>query len=480
MLSYAPPVMHLLMMPLLLAFTGMVQWYLVSDEASAPGHIGEIYGKFGQYTLAYFPWDRAHSIAWLVIASVLVVMSVLRISLSGAWSDSEQEAVDDSDVADWLVVVSLGLVALFYVPAVQIARPGSPGVLCAILSVVALLSATACALTAVRLYDPWGRKSIATLLFGELTWGVYAGWLVYCSAMAVSASVERLRYEPDPHWLYRVISAPSNQERAKMFTAASMKFLGTNVRNHDPQKTVMKTGLAHRHPPVLRPESSSGLVPASTLPGDNHSPVLPAAEDTEDTGDTEVSMLVPASMPLGVGALSTAARRAARLARRERTARKDSRNRGAFWDARNKKVAGELQLDYTGNLNGTHLAMQEARATTQWFRYEGVFVRDSYEARRRVESADGEGAAGVKDAVVFVATRIRSGSGELSWGVGTQAVLVAGAALALRSPTIPVLPMIGFNNLVPLNNGPRLFGSLLSVAAILGSTTLGVWRWTEA
>lgn len=474
MLSYVPPVAHLLMLPFLLVFTGVVQWVFVSDKASAPGNIGEIYGKFGQYTLAYFPWDRAHSIAWLVIGVVLVAMSTLRIAISSVWSDSEEKAVDDSGWADGLIVVSLLLVAIFYVPAIQIARPGWPGVLCAVLAACTLLCAMGAALVAIWLYDPWGRKSIATLLFGEITWGVYAGWLVYTSVMAVSTTLERLRYAPDPHWLYRVISAPSNEERAKMYTASIAKWVGVNPRGYDPNEIYTKGPVLHDPPNVLPSEydCSSNSAAGAKRP------------------EANASMLVPASVLLGVGApnatKSAAQQQMERSASRKRLANQQRRSRSAFEHQRYQNATNRMELDMQGNLDGDDLANHEARATTQWFRYQGTFVRESYQVRRRTQSGsdadDSDSDPDLVEEKVYVRTPIRSGAGELAWGVLFQAVLVGGAAVALRSPTMPILPLIAFNNLVLLSAdaGPRLMVSLISVVAMLGSMALGVWRWTEA
>lgn len=465
MLSYVPPVAHLLMLPFLLAFTGVVQWVFVSDKASAPGNIGEIYGKFGQYTLAYFPWDRAHSIAWLVIGVVIVLMSALRIALSNVWSESEEKAINDSGWADGLIVTSLLLVAIFYIPAIQIARPGWTGMLCAVLSAFTLLCATGTALVAVSLYDPWHRRSIATLLFGELTWGVYAGWLVYSCVMAVSSSVERLRYSPDPHWLYRVISAPSTEERAKMFTASIARHTNVNPRGYYPAETDMRGDVLHTRPNVL-PRSAAG--------GRGQK--------------ADASTLVPASVLLGVGAprssLPTKALKQAKVRDSRKSANKPRCSRSDYHRKAYHEAASKMHIDRQGNLDGDDLAHHEARATTQWFRYQGTFVRDSYKVQRRPGSGsdayDSDSDPGIDDTKLYVETRIRSGSGELTWGVRLQAALVFGAALALRSPTMPILPLISFNNLVPLDDGPRLLGSLISVAAVLASTALGVLRWTEA
>ena len=465
MLSYAPPIAHLLAVPFMLVFTGVVQWTLVSDEASAPGSIGEIYGKFGQYTLAYFPWDRAHSIAWLVIGFVVVGMSGIRIALSDTWNDSEQSAVNDNGSADSLVVVSLFLVAIFYIPAVQIARPGWNGIMCAVFAALIMICATVSALIAISVYDPWGRKSIAALLFGELTWGIYAGWLLYCCVIVIAASAERLRYEPDPHWLYRVISAPYKSDDDKMLTASLSKHTDVNPRGST------NKSLLHEPPPGA--------------------PVKALAAAT---------MLVPASILLGVGTPGAApgpnnGRGNVPPPPKRHPAMASARTiRGANYQKRHQLAAELLDVDQLGNLDADALALHEARATTQWLRYKGLFVRHMYRERRQ-RTLNGPGSddsgedsdtsdtsdTGAQDTHrMLVQMQVQSGAGELSWGVFVQASIVACASLALRSPTMPILPFISFSNLVPINNGPRFMGILISLLATFGSATLGVWKWTES
>ena len=77
------------------------------------------------------------------------------------------------------------------------------------------------------------------------------------------------------------------------------------------------------------------------------------------------------------------------------------------------------------------------------------------------------------------AVHLRTGAAELTAGVALQALVVGLAAVLVRSPTMPLLPIIGFNNLVPDPNGPRLLGTLCMLAASLLSLALGVLRWTE-
>lgn len=465
-MSYAAPVTQMLLLPFFFIFTSVVRWVFIDDTSSAPGTLGELYGKFGQYTLAFFPWDRAYSIAWMVIGMLIVLTGLARVALEGTWSGSERQALDDVGWPDTLVIASLFLAALWYVPAIQIARPGWAGIASAVVASGVLCLATASSVVGVAMYDAWGRKSVAVLLFGELAWGAYAGFLVYALAMSMASLLERCRFEPDPNWLYERICLAYRESYAQRGLARLYKkaYRGTSGR-FDPKKSG-------------RRRMSSDTVDIPTV-------VPPAARPL---GTRTSSELAPPTRTDPDGRPRNFTRSEIREAQMQYRQNKPKRPT-AYHQARNDRALSNMadDMNHGAQWNQGALRHHEMWTTTAFKRWAGDFTRDLYKTSDPDDSdSDTETEAAVvrdQDGNLYTShrcERVNSGDYELITGVLLQALLVGGLAVAAKSPTMPLLPFIAFNNLVPEVEGPRLIGSVAMVLSVGISLALGVARWVEA
>lgn len=413
-MSYAAPVSQLLLLLFWFLFSSAVRWVFVEDDSSAPGTLGELYGKFGQYSLAFFPWDRAYSIAWFVVCTLVVLMSIARIALDNTWSGSERQALDGVSTSDALVIVSLLLLALWYVPAIQIARPARTGIVSAFAATMLLCAATVTAVVGVAAYDPWGRKSVAVLLFGELAWGTYAGLLVYSLVASFGSLIERYRFEPDPNWLMEKIVIPHKNmlEYTNMARHWNDDYAGAQTRYERP------------------------------MPGRKS---LPKPYDPLQTVNTP----------------------------KNKSAYDKSSKRQAFKNTQD-------DMNSSGIFDQDKQVHYEQWSTTAFKRWKGTFVRNFY-AESPLSEADKElGDDSQSHYSQHSSIQMTSGQDELTNGVLIQAFLVGVIAVVSRSPTMPLLPLVAFNNLIPDDEGPRLLGSVAMVLASGAGLALGIVRWAEA
>lgn len=417
-MSYTAPVTQLLLLPFFFAFTGVVRWVFIDDTSSAPGALGELYGKFGQYTLAFFPWDRAYSIAWLVIGMLIVLTGLARVALEATWSGSERRALDDVGWSDTLLMLSVFLVTLWYVPAIQVARPGCAGITSAVVANGVLFLATASAVTGVAMYDAWERRSVAVLLFGELAWGAYTGFLAYALVMSAASLVERCRFEPDPNWLYKRIAIPHKESFAQI----------GSVRKFSNDYSDLQ--LSYKPGTIYLPRRSSDTV---EVPGAAR--LLGARKPSVDNSSEFKRSQI----------------RAAQLVYKQ----------SHIIDDPNWVAQGALRH-------------RQLWATTAFKRWAGTFTR----AFHIMNNSDAKLVDINREECVY--KHVKLGDYELVVGVLMQVLLVGGLAVVVRSPTMPLLPFIAFNNLVPEMEGPRLFGMVTMVLSAGISLALGVARWVEA
>jgi hypothetical protein len=200
---------------------------------------GEIFGRFGQYALSYFSWDTAYSLGWAVTYLVFFVSVVLRVSLSSAWSGADKRALDAMAGAETLLLASYALLVFWYPLAVLITWPDTPveqpnterspgeselllstervlpmkrplraqarslvtrggylGRVAAVLQAALVCVSALLSVVGLAAARSFSRDSVAPLLFGELTWGFYAGFLTFCCATSVGVAVRRLQVSP--------------------------------------------------------------------------------------------------------------------------------------------------------------------------------------------------------------------------------------------------------------------------------------------
>ena len=220
------------------------------DPGPGPAIPGEIFGRFGQYALSYFSWDTAYSLGWAVTYLVFFVSVVLRASLSSAWSGADEQALDAMSDAETLLITSYALLVFWYPLAVLITWPDTPAVaqtapsnepplerpstepspgegepllpplptarvvpvkkpmraqtrslvtlgrVAAVLQAALVCTAAVLSVVGLATAGSFSRDSFAPLLFGELTWGFYSGFLTFCCATSVGVAVRRLQVSP--------------------------------------------------------------------------------------------------------------------------------------------------------------------------------------------------------------------------------------------------------------------------------------------
>lgn len=229
------------------------------DPGAGPSLPGEIFGRFGQYALSYFSWDTAYSLGWAVIYLTLFLSVVLRASLESAWGDADRRALEGlKKDAEGLLVASYALLVFWYPIAVLItcpdrqtrqrvapARkeqtpseltsllralpsskqrdaalrsienaeapletggeglvetlttlPSSLGVVAAVSQAVLVCTAALLSVIGLSAAKSFSRQSAAAVLFGELTWGFFSGFLTFCCSASVGVALRRLRVSP--------------------------------------------------------------------------------------------------------------------------------------------------------------------------------------------------------------------------------------------------------------------------------------------
>lgn len=227
------------------------------NPGPGPAIPGEIFGRFGQYALSYFSWDTAYSLAWAVTYLVFFASIVLRVCLADTWGAADERALDDMAGAEALLLASYGLLVFWYPLAVMITCPDPPaeqprtqsnssvekqedkplvprekdpaeelapeaseagsaplrslttsggyvGRAAAVLQAALVCTSALLSVVGLAAARSFSRDSFAPLLFGELTWGFYAGFLTFCCATSVGVAVRRLQVSPRPDYTYDV------------------------------------------------------------------------------------------------------------------------------------------------------------------------------------------------------------------------------------------------------------------------------------
>ena len=158
-----------------------------------------LYGDSGEYTLAFFPLQRVYGRVWALLGVVQAVLVAIRFAAEETWMD-EAERAHMADIEEWELVLaaSLFLTPLWAPLSTLVALEGALGKAAAVGAALTVGLSASLAVVGLAGTGSFLEFSWARYVFGELTWGLYTGWLVAATVLSVGVAVVRCHREPDP------------------------------------------------------------------------------------------------------------------------------------------------------------------------------------------------------------------------------------------------------------------------------------------